>query len=239
MEKTVGVKFDDVHSFDRWGLKLCGIEIGFPEAKTVYVDIPGMHGMLDLTEAQHGGVVYGTRKIKFTFDARDCRYRDWPALVSSVAGEIEGREKKIVLDIDPEYYYKGRCHIDTKKTNETKASIVVDCQCKPHKMTLSSSEEPWIWDTFSFEHGVITKPTKDIVIASATTWTDVTVVGMTYNDTVHILTTADCELMYGDDTYDLKQGNNVMYDLTLSEGENTLKFRGSGKVTVVCRGGKL
>ena len=40
----VGVKFDDAHSYDTWGLRLKAIHIGTPEVKTAYVDIPGRMG---------------------------------------------------------------------------------------------------------------------------------------------------------------------------------------------------
>ena len=60
--KVTGVSFNGTHSYDDWGLKLKNVEIDLPEAKTVYVDVPGMNGSLDLTEAQNGGIVYGHQK---------------------------------------------------------------------------------------------------------------------------------------------------------------------------------
>ena len=42
--KVTGVSFNGTHSYDDWGLKLKNVEIDLPEAKTVYVDVPGMNG---------------------------------------------------------------------------------------------------------------------------------------------------------------------------------------------------
>src|SRR5699024_3035653 len=119
--KVTGVSFDDIHSYDDWGLKLKEIKIGIPEAKTVYVDVPGMEGSLDLTEAQNGGVNYGMRILEFTSDARNCSYQRWTNIISRIARDIEGKRKRIVIDIDSGYYNTGRCHISTDKTNEVTA----------------------------------------------------------------------------------------------------------------------
>ena len=67
-----GVTFDGIHSYEEWGLKLKSVSIGLPEEKQVFVDVPGMNGQLDLTEAQNGGSVYGMRTLEFVFDAKDC-----------------------------------------------------------------------------------------------------------------------------------------------------------------------
>ena len=98
--KVTGVSFDGAHSYNDWGLKLKSVSIGVPKAKTVYVSVNGMNGSLDLTEAQNGGVVYEMRTLKFTFDARDCSYIRWTGLISRIARAIEGKERRIILDVD-------------------------------------------------------------------------------------------------------------------------------------------
>ena len=94
-----------------------------------------------MTEAQNGGVVYEMRTLKFTFDARDCSYIRWTGLISRIARAIEGKERRIILDVDSGYYYTGRCHIDTKKTNEELAEISIECTCDPYKLDVTSSNE--------------------------------------------------------------------------------------------------
>ena len=236
--KVTGVSFDGAHSYNDWGLKLKSVSIGVPKAKTVYVSVNGMNGSLDLTEAQNGGVVYEMRTLKFTFDARDCSYIRWTGLISRIARAIEGKERRIILDVDSGYYYTGRCHIDTKKTNEELAEISIECTCDPYKLDVTSSNEPWKWDTFSFIDGVI-RNTSDIDINSPTSWKEIILDGYPYNDTLKIISNASMKVKYRNGTYDIYAGENIMYDIELYEGENKLYFQGKGKITIVHRGGML
>ena len=129
-----GVSFGPAHSYKTWGLKLKEIKIGMPEVKTSYVEVPGMNGSLDLTEATFGGVTYGMRTLEFSFDARNCSYKDWATLISTIASAIHGQQLSIILDIDPGYRYVGRCALDTQKTNEVLAQLTITCTCQPFKL---------------------------------------------------------------------------------------------------------
>lgn len=233
-----GVSFDGVHSYAEWGLRLQQITIGTPEAKTVYIDIPGMDGCLDLTEAQNGGVRYGMRTLEFVFDARHCTYMQWTGLVSRIARDLQGKKKKIILDIDSDYYYYGRCHIDTSKSNAASAEIVISCDCDPYKLSVLSSDEPWKWDTFSFIDGVI-RFTKDIEISSPDDWQEVRIDGWAHNEILKIISSADMELKCRDSTYQIVMGENTMYDVEILEGKNSLYFKGNGTITIVYRGGMI
>lgn len=236
--KVTGVSFDDAHSYNDWGLKLKSVSIGVPKAKTVYVSVNGMNGSLDLTEAQNGGVVYEMRTLKFTFDARDCSYTRWTGLISRIARAIEGKKRRIILDVDSGYYYTGRCHIDTKKTNEELAEISIECTCDPYKLDVTSSNEPWKWDTFNFIDGVI-RNTSDITISAGSGWQKVSLYGWVHNETLRIVSNAEMKVRYQNSTYTISAGENIMYDIVLYEGENKLYFQGKGKITIVHRGGML
>ena len=233
-----GVTFDGVHSYEEWGLKLKSVSIGLPEEKQVFVDVPGMNGQLDLTEAQNGGSVYGMRTLEFVFDAKDCNYMNWTWLASKVARSIHGGKKKIVLDVDPEYFYVGRCSIDTKKTDEVFAEITVTCKCDPFKMTSTSENGDWLWDPFSFVDGVI-RDTAGITINSTSSWQKVTVYGWVYNEALEIRTTAAMKLKFNNQEYDLMAGTNIMIQFDIQEGENDIYFKGRGTVTIIQRGGMI
>lgn len=67
-----GVTFGNYHSYKAWGLKLKEIKIGLPEVKTSYVEVPGMNGSLDLTEAtDHQPAVVTCHRSEITAE------RDW------------------------------------------------------------------------------------------------------------------------------------------------------------------
>ena len=96
-----------------------------------------MNGSLDLTEATFGGVTYGMRTLEFSFDARNCTYKDWSSLISTIAAAIHGQKLPIMLDTDPNYRYTGRCELNTQKTNEVLAQIVITCTCDPYKRSVN------------------------------------------------------------------------------------------------------
>lgn len=235
---VTGISFDGKHSYDEWGLKLKKIEIGLPEVKTEYIEVPGMNGDLDLSEAQNGGVKYGMRDLKFTFGKLGCTYNEWCSLIAKVSSELHGKTKKIILETDKSYYYTGRCQVSASKTNDVFAEIVVQCKCDPFKMSVSASNEAWLWDTFSFEHGT-TENTEDIIIKSPNTWQKVAVDGYVYNDTLAIVSNAEMQMKYKNVILDVEVGENTMYDFVLDEGQNDLYFKGSGRITLIHRGGML
>lgn len=238
MPDRTGVKFGDVHSYDDWKLRLKEIRIGIPEIKTEYVDVAGMNGRLDLTEQQNGGVKYGSRVLEFDFDARNCGYRQWSSLTSKISSAIHGQKLHIILDTDPGYYYLGRCTVNTEKTNEAKANITISCECDPFKIDVTASSDQWKWDTFSFVDGVI-RDTADILIASTDMWQEVDVVGWDYNEIPTVISDADMEMKWNEEVFEIVSGENIMYDVTLSPGENKLYFRGDGNVTIICKGGMI
>ena len=233
-----GVSFDGTHSYTAWGLRLKRVSIGVPQAKTCYVDVPGMNGQLDLTEAQNGGIRYGMRKLEFAFDALDCTYEKWTWLLSKIAKALHGRKCRIILDDDSDYYYSGRCAVSTSKSNYSKAEIVIECNCDPYKLSVLSSDEPWKWDTFNFIDGVI-RQTSDIAINSANDWQLVKLEGYVYNETIKIVSNADMRMKYRNSEFSIVTGENIMYDVELYEGENDLYFKGVGVLTIVHRGGMI
>ena len=238
MENITGVSFDGVHSYKDWGLKIKSMKIGFPDVKDSYVDVPGMNGLLDLTEVQNTNIVYGMRTLEFVFDARNCSYKDWPRLISKIGEAIHGRKKKIELDIDPSYSYEGRCSIDTAKTNEIAAEISITCSCYPYKIVNYTDGDEWLWDPFSFVDGFIRKSIW-IDIKNAPEWTIVSIKGWPYNEPLRIQATSAMKLKYKEITYDLVKGINMMTQFDIVEGINELQFQGSGSVLITQRGGML
>ena len=119
------------------------IQIGLPEIQKAEIHVPGMMGMLDLSESQYGGVKFKNRKLAFVFDARYCSFSSWPELVNTVASHLHGKKLKIALDIDDGYFYAGRCTLETRKENEIHSEISVKCDCYPLKMSLRRPGSDW------------------------------------------------------------------------------------------------
>ena len=176
--------------------------------------------------------------MKFTFGARNCSYERWSGLLSQIASDLQGISKRIILDTDKGYYYTGRCEIETEKNNDVTAEIVISCKCEPYKISVDSSDEPWKWDTFSFINGVI-RNTSDITISSGSGWQKVSLDGWVHNETLRIVSNAEMKVRYRNSTYTIYTGENIMYDIVLYKGANDLYFQGTGKVTLIHRGGML
>lgn len=232
-----GVKFGDTHSSE-WGLRLKEIKMGLPDVKTEYVEVPGMNGVLDLTEVQNGGVKYGNRTLEFYFDARDCNYKEWSTLLSTIASAVHGKRINIITDIDPGYYYSGRCSLNTSKSNEVRAEIVISCECDPYKTDIAALGEQWIWDTFSFETGRIIKNTP-ITVNSPSGWQQVTIYGWMHNEPIQVMTDTALEMKFEDEIYELSTGVNTVYEADIKEGRNDLYFRGIGSITILQIGGMI
>ena len=179
-----------------------------------------------------------TDVIAVRVDARNCGYRQWSSLISRISSVIHGQKIPIILDTDPGYYYLGRCTVNTEKTNEVKANITISCECDPFKIDVTASNDRWKWDTFSFVDGVI-RETSDILIASTDMWQEVDVVGWDHNETPVVISDADMEMKMGEEVFEIISGENIMYDVILSPGENKLYFRGDGNITIICKGGMI
>ena len=56
---------------------------------------------------------------------------------------------------------------------------------------------------------------------------------------VDIVSNAEMKVRYRNSTYTIYTGENIMYDIVLYKGANDLYFQGTGKVTLIHRGGML
>ena len=229
-----GVKFGDIHTFEKWGLILTFTTIGFPEPKKGTVDVPGADGELDFTKSLTGDVKYKNRPITLTFVTLE-RYKNWKNLMSEIANFLHGQYFKIILDEDPNFYYYGNATINQFKSNKSIGTIVIDCSVDPYKYDLTASNEDWLWDPFNFENGIINE-TKDLQVSGKL---EVTIYGRRKRVVPKFICENDLQLIFNSQTYNLKNGTNYSADIEICEGENILKFIGNGTVTIEYRGGSL
>lgn len=132
-----GVMFDKKHSYWNWGLMLkTAPEITSPQPKTRYVDVPGAHGSLDLTEMLTGKVQYKNRKIEMEFVTMAGR-EEWPAIYSEILNELHGQMKEIRLDDDPQHIYKGRVTVGDPERTKTVVMLRMVAEVEPYKKTIT------------------------------------------------------------------------------------------------------
>lgn len=150
-----GVTFGTKHTFKDWGLiPKSRPVISPPVPKTLYVDIPGADGLLDLTQALTRDVKYENRTITFEFNVLDARNR-WSNIYSDILDYLQGQSMKIILDEDPTYYYIGRVQVNEWKSDKNTSIIAIEANVEPYKLAVVSTVEDWLWDPFNFETGVI------------------------------------------------------------------------------------
>lgn len=134
-----GVMFGNKHSYWNWGLMLrTAPKITSPAPKTHYVDIPGAHGSVDLTEALTGKVQYKNRRITLEFVTMAGR-EDWSAIYSDILSELHGQMKDIRLDDDPMHLYRGRVTAGDPERAKNVITIKMTAEVEPFKKSIDGT----------------------------------------------------------------------------------------------------
>ena len=191
-----------------YGLGLTEYSVGTPAPLLKLIDVPGRPGKLDATLALNGKVNYTTRPVTAEFHVRNNPYPDFHTLLSNLLALFNGTESKVVFSTDPDWYYKGRFTIDADKTNEVSSTIVIRCDdAFPYKL-----EEYTNTKTLSNPGSLFC-------------------VGKDYNGTVTINVSAAMSVTFKSSTYQLASGDNIIREIHIAKGNNTLFFSAAGTVS--------
>lgn len=234
-----GVTFGTKHSYRDWGLLLKSRPvISPPSPKTVYVDIPGSDGIIDLTESLTGDVKFDNRTIKCEFVVLDARNR-WSDIYSEIMDYLHGQRMRVRLDEDPTYYYEGRLQVNEWKSDKVTSTITIEGDVEPYKMEMFSSLEDWEWDSFNFETGII-RDYKEIRVDESLTFT---IEGRRKSVVPSFTVVSDdgsgLQVRFNGTTYDLPDGTSRVLNIVIKNDTNTLYFTGNGTVSIDYRGGRL
>lgn len=140
-----GVRFQDAagtfskHTRDDYNMYLTAPpEIGTAMPKTVYVDVPGADGKLDLTESVSGEISYENRTIKLEFAAKiEERFQE--NFIHQVNGDLHGKRLRMFVDrraqtMLPDYYYEGRVTVAWTGRTHWKLHCVITIDASPYKI---------------------------------------------------------------------------------------------------------
>lgn len=124
--------FDEYNSWDEWHM----IPTGRPSVVTPAmventVDVPGMNGSLDLSEALTGYPFYENRSGSFSFMFLN-GYGNWVERRDAIIKKLHGKWMKVTLLDDPDYYYEGRITVGDWTTNKDMSSIDINYNFKPY-----------------------------------------------------------------------------------------------------------
>ncbi len=230
-----GILIGDKHTARDWELVCTKVEIESPEQRTQYVVIPGRDGYIDLSESLTGEPHFGNRNLKISLIRRETDFRRWHVKASEISDYCHNINRRVIFDSDPGYYYEGRMSIESSKDFRGIDCFTISVDAQPYKRERFDSLEPWIWDIFCFEDGII-RNYKDLPVDGQRTL-------MIPGRRMKVVPVFECssvmQLVYGGTEYMLPAGRSKVLDVRLGEGEHYLTFIGSGIVNVEYRGGRL
>ena len=207
---------DEKSAYDEWNIVLTKPEIPLPEPKTSTVDIKGANGLLDLSEALTGDILYNNRTIKLNFEMMDDT--DFYDLISDISNYLHGRVVTVRLTKDEDYYYIGRASSNNWECVKRKGIIVITVNCEPFKYAVQETIR-----TVNVIH-----ETKTITLPNSRK-----------RVCPNIEATGTVKLILGDAEYDLVEGQQQLINFMLVEGDNIVKISGNGTVRITYRQGAL
>lgn len=247
--------FGDKNTWDDWRLLPVSRPVFTPPTvKTNYIDVPGGNGLLDLSESLTKYPVYNNRTGSFKFRVMN-DYVSWADRYSEIMGYLHGRTMRAILTDDPDYFYQGRFSVDSWDSGDTWSEITIGYNVNPFKWSILSSTEPWIWDPFNFDTGIIREQTfSSITINSPSSWVTYTFMSDFFGDvpispTITIsdapATGIDIQFINTylniDETLNFKNGTTPAPDFIFygQASEYTMRFKGTGVISIDFRVGRL
>lgn len=117
---------------------LDGYELNPPEPKTYTVDVPGGNGVIDLTTALTGDVVYNNRTQTFQFAVIDTTNNDFETVKTEFSNYIHGKAFDYQITMDPGYTYHGRFKVTGYEHQAFVSGILgtinVEVDAEPYKL---------------------------------------------------------------------------------------------------------
>ena len=201
------------NTWEEWGLIPTSRPLIAPPAPNKnLIEVPGRNGALDMSTILTGYMTYKNRTGTWDFVVdnkmisvypRDNKYQyDWQTIYLRVMSYLHGKTMKCVLEDDKEWYYEGMFNVNAWKSDKMYSTISIDYDLHPFKYSIQYMSEPWLWDPFNFETGVITighisvRPSETVEVSLPTfeepyvipyVYTSENDVSIVYNDvTIHL-----------------------------------------------------
>ena len=214
-----GTLFGTVHSHRDLHLIQAKVDVEPAKPKTNFIDISGADGSKDFSESPAGRVVFKTRKITWTFKLYPGD--DWATKRTQVSNAINGRQCKITIDDDPDYYYWGRVAVDKHASDSILHTITVVATCQPYKLR---QVETTVSDSLTTANKTLNLLGERMAVVPT------------------ITVSATTTLTWKGNTFSLAAGTHKVLDIELTEGSNSLQAKtttGTGTITIKYQKGAL
>lgn len=219
-----GISFGNIHSYNDLHLILAPFTPSPAKPKTNFLNVPGRDGYLDLTEA-NGEVKFDSRDFTFKFTIAPNDEMTFDERVAHVSSLLNGRQFKITLDRDPDFYWFGRCSVDKYAQNKIIGEVTVKATVDPYKLKQS---ETVVVVELAESAAEVLKP--ETVFLTNGRMASVPTIECTNEGVIVTFNGTD---------YTLQSGTNRILDIRLADGSNVLKLLGCGTVTITWQEGVL
>lgn len=222
-----------------WNLVLTHVSIDDANTRRFEVTVPGRDGTLDLSSAL-GGIYYENREVKLSFICLNYETGRFHLLASTIRNAIDGKLCRFTLSDDSSYFWRGRPQVTAVWPEIEHTAIEITLDAEPYKYSVSSSYDPWIWNTFSFVNGVIVQES-DIVLNNQTVEHVLPADRARGKPTIWLNRgSAQVKLSTMSTWLTLKAGANVFPEIRMdAQNAQTLQLKGTGTVGLDYRLGSL
>lgn len=153
---------DEFNTWYDWRLVLTSKDVTPPEPKTNYVDIDGMSGTLDFSEALTGEITYNDRTVSASFWTCEGSHKDREKLLQKIVSTLHGKKIKIIEPDAPYHYFLGRVKVKPSKNILPYAELSIECTCEPWRYAVNDIvrrvdvNSPLVTDVIIHNNGVKT-----------------------------------------------------------------------------------
>jgi phage-related protein len=130
---------DKFNTWYDWRLILTAKDVTPPEPKTNYIELDGMSGTLDLSEALTGEITYRDRTVTASFWTDEGSRVERSLLLGNIIASLHGRKIKIIEPDDPEYYFNGRIKIKSSSNTIPYLTFTLEAVCEPWKYAVNET----------------------------------------------------------------------------------------------------
>lgn len=202
---------DKFNTWYDWRLIVTAKDIPSAEPKTNYVELDGMNGTLDLSEALTGEIAYRDRVITATFFTDNGTREDRERLLRNITSTIHGKKIKIVEPDDLTHYFIGRATITGKVNNLAYAEIMISFVCEPWRYAIEDTTR------YVEANPILT----DVILNNNGVKTVSPIITVTGNVDIH----------YNGVKTSLTDGSYKISDIKLRQGVNIIGVSGNGSAT--------
>ena len=127
--------------------------VAAPKPKYNFVQIPGSSYVADLTETIAGEVTYEPREGSFEFAV--INKQQWNFVYETILNYLQGKRVRFVLADEPDYYYEGRCTLESWDPGANYSTITINYYVLPYKYPRTYSLDGWTYDATEERAGIL------------------------------------------------------------------------------------